>query len=53
MDVLFDLQNGIYALRGDRSAAIVEIIINILTFGLGVTGMVWAWNAFRRMTSRG
>jgi hypothetical protein len=50
MDVLFDLQNGIYIIKGNPSAAIVEIIINTLTFGLGIIGMVWAWNAFRRMT---
>jgi hypothetical protein len=46
MDVLFDLENGIYALGG---AAIVEIIINILTFLLGIIGLVWAWRAFRQI----
>lgn len=44
MDVLFDLENGIYTLGG---AAIVEIIINILTFALGVIGLIWAWRVFR------
>ena len=44
MDVLFDLENGIYTLGG---AAIVEIVINILTFALGIIGLVWAWRAFR------
>ena len=37
-----------YSLKGDPSAAIVEIIINILTFSLGIIGLVWAWRAFRR-----
>ncbi len=49
MDVLFDLENGIYTFKGDPSAAIVEIIINILTFSLGIFGLVWAWRAFRRI----
>src|SRR6266851_3789662 len=44
MDVLFDVQNGIYLLG---SAAIVEIIINVLTFGLGLIGLVWAWRVFK------
>ncbi len=44
MDVLFDLENGIYLMGG---AAIVEMIINILTFGLGTIGLVWGWRAFR------
>jgi len=49
MDILFDLEYGIYSLKGDPSAAIVEIIINILTFSLGIIGLVWAWRAFRRI----
>ena len=47
MDVLFDLENGIYSLKGDPGAAIVEIIINILTFSLGIIGLVWGWKAFK------
>jgi uncharacterized membrane protein (DUF2068 family) len=46
MDVLFDLENGIYTLGG---AAIVEIVINVLTFGLGLIGLMWAWRAFRQV----
>ena len=46
MDVLFDLENGIYRLGG---AAIIEIIINVLTFALGIVGLVWAWRAFRHV----
>jgi len=50
MDVLFDMENGIYAFKGDPSTTIVEIIINILTFGLAITGLVWAWRVFKITT---
>ncbi len=45
MDVLFDLENGIYAIRpsADASGPIVEIAINILTFTLGISITAWAW----------
>lgn len=46
MDVLFDLENNIYTLGG---AASVEIVINILTFALGVIGLLWAWRAFKHV----
>jgi hypothetical protein len=45
MDVLFDLENGIYAIRpgADASGPLVEIVINILTFTLGISIIAWAW----------
>lgn len=51
MDVLFDLENGIYSFKGDPSSAIIELIINVLTFGLGTIGLLWAWNRFKKMNS--
>jgi len=44
MDVLFDLENGIYLMGG---AAVVEMVINVLTFGLGAIGLAWTWHVFR------
>lgn len=45
MDVLFDLENGIYIGKGggDASAPAIEIGINILTFALSGIGLWWAW----------
>jgi hypothetical protein len=45
MDVLFDLENGIYLVPrgGDPSAVVIEIIINILTFGLSISILVYIW----------
>jgi hypothetical protein len=45
MDVLFDLENGIYLVPrgGDPSAVIIEIAINILTFTLGVVVLTYLW----------
>jgi hypothetical protein len=45
MDVLFDLENGIYQVRpgGDPAAVAIEIVINVLTFGLGVVVIAYAW----------
>jgi len=45
MDVLFDLENGIYLVRpgGDPAAVAIEIVINVLTFGLGVVVIAYAW----------
>ena len=45
MDVLFDLENGIYLVPrgGDPSAVLIEITINVLTFGLGFGILVYVW----------
>jgi hypothetical protein len=45
MDVLFDLENGIYLVPkgGDPVAVGIEIGINILTFALSVFVLWWAW----------
>jgi hypothetical protein len=45
MDVLFDLENSIYLVpRGaDPSPVMIEIIINVLTFGLGIVIISYVW----------
>jgi len=45
MDVLFDLENGIYVLGpgGDSSGPVIEIALNILTFSLGIVIVAWVW----------
>lgn len=45
MDVLFDLENGIYALHtgADASAPVIEGAINVITFTFGITIIVWMW----------
>jgi hypothetical protein len=46
MDVLFDLENGIYLVPhgGSASAVIIEVTINILTFVLGIIAIVYFWS---------
>lgn len=45
MDVLFDLENGIYLVPSgsDPSPVIIEIIINVLTFLLGAVIISYVW----------
>ena len=45
MDVLFDLENGIYLVPkgADPTSAIIEMCINILTFGLSIAGIIYIW----------
>lgn len=45
MDVLFDLENGIYLVPkgGDPSAVVVEICINLFTFILGAVALTYFW----------
>ena len=45
MDVLFDLENGIYLVPkgGDPSAVIIEIAINVLTFLLSGVVLTYVW----------
>ena len=50
LDVLFDLENGIYtAADGNTGGVIVEVIINVLTLSLGTVVMVWAWAQRRQL----
>lgn len=55
MDVLFDLENGIYRLQpgADASGPIVEATINVLTFALGVVIIAWAWRNRRALLADG
>ena len=45
MDVLFDLENGIYHIRpgADASGPLIELAINVLTFALSIAVTAWAW----------
>lgn len=45
MDMLFDLENGVYRVPagGDVSGPIIEIVINILTFALGIIVITYIW----------
>jgi hypothetical protein len=45
MDVLFDLENQIYAIKpgADASGPIIEIVINLLTFALSIIIVTWVW----------
>jgi len=49
MDVLFDLENGIYLVPkgGDPTAVIIEITINVLTFALSVVAITYFWRQRR------
>ena len=48
LDVLFDLENGIYR-SSDRSGVIVEIVINVLTLSMGAVVLGWAWRKRREL----
>lgn len=45
MDVLFDIENGIYLVPkgGDPSAVAIEITINVLTFALSAVALTYIW----------
>ncbi len=49
MDVLFDLENGIYLVPkgGDPTAVIIEIVINVLTFALSLIAITYFWRQRR------
>lgn len=55
MDVLFDVENGIYLIPkgGDPSAVIIEASINILTFTLGAVVITYLWRQRRKLLARG
>lgn len=49
LDVLFDLENGIYR-APDTGGVVVEIIINVLTLSMGVVVLAWAWRKRRELS---
>lgn len=55
MDVLFDLENGIYLVPAgsDPSAVIIEASINVLTFLLGVVVLTYLWRQRRSLMAAG
>jgi hypothetical protein len=42
MDVLFDLENGVYK-AGDPGAVVTEALINVYSLGVGVWAMRFGW----------
>jgi MYXO-CTERM domain-containing protein len=52
LDVLFDLENGIYR-APDTGAVAVELTINVLTLALGVVVLGWAWRRRRELVKLG
>ncbi len=55
MDVLFDLENGIYLVPkgGDPSAVIIEASINVLTFLLSAVALTYLWQRRRGLLASG
>jgi hypothetical protein len=44
IDVLFDLENGIYAApTGDWGAVATELFINVYSLGVGAWAIAFAW----------
>ena len=52
LDVLFDLENGIYR-SPDTGGVCVEIAINVLTLAFGTVIMIWAWRSRRELSRLG
>lgn len=52
LDVLFDLENGIYR-SSDSGGVMVEIAINVLTLAFGMVIIIWAWRARREISRLG
>ena len=52
LDVLFDLENGIYR-SPDSVGVLVEIAINVLTLAFGTLIMIWAWRSRRELARLG
>jgi len=52
LDVLFDLENGIYG-APDTGAVAVELTINVLTLALGAVVLGWAWRQRRELVRLG
>ena len=54
MDVLFDLENGVYlAPRGDWGAVATEIAINVYALGVGAWALWYGWRHRRWFAARG
>ena len=52
MDILFDLQNGIYlAPTGDWGGVVVEAVINLATLLVGAYVVRWAWRNRRALAA--
>jgi len=51
MDVLFDIENGIYLVPkgGDPSAVAIEVTINVLTFLLSAVALTYLWRHRRSL----
>ena len=52
LDVLFDLENGIYR-SPDTGGVLVEVAINVLTLAFGTVIMIWAWRMRRALSQLG
>lgn len=52
LDVLFDLENGIYR-SPDTGGVLVEVAINVLTLAFGTVIMIWAWRRRRELAQLG
>jgi hypothetical protein len=53
MDVLFDLQNGVYlAPRGDWGSVVTEIAINVYSLGVGAWALDFGWRHRRWFLAR-
>jgi hypothetical protein len=52
MDVLFDVQNGIYAAHGNVGAVVTEVAINVSTFGIGAWSLYFGWQHRRWFIAR-
>lgn len=52
LDVLFDLENGVYR-APDTGAVAVELTINVLTLALGTVVLGWAWRRRRELVQLG
>lgn len=50
LDVLFDLENGIYR-SPDGGGVLVELAINVLTLSMGTLVMIWAWRSRRALAT--
>ena len=50
LDVLFDLENGIYR-SVETGGVVVEIAINVLTLSMGTVVLVWAWRRRRELAA--
>ena len=48
LDVLFDLENGIYR-SPDTGGVCVEVAINVLTLTFGTVIVIWAWRSRREL----